>query len=335
MRDVAVRFCEYDESSSRPNIVVDGSPNEGTVLTLTHWPGFVQPPGFETDLSAQMAMRFARSRQPPPADVVTNNHFDQDGLVSMLAFVDPDAALGHEALLTDVAAAGDFRTFRYREAARASMALWTYANPDRSPIADRLTGGYPEQCAVLYEATLPILVDLVTNSDRFVELWADEDAELTATEHALAAGAISIDEHPEVDLAVVRIDDDEPERVGHRFAANEQHGAHPMAIHNATSCFRVLRVHGRRYEYTDRYETWVQYRSRRPLPRVDLRPLAGELSAAERGSGTWTAGAPSALEPQLTSPGESSLDEATVIGHLVRHLTAAPPAWNPYEPRPS
>jgi hypothetical protein len=333
VRDVPVRFCEYNESRSRPNIVVDGSPNEGTVLTLTHWPGFVQPPGLEADLSAQMAFQFVRGNQPPPADIVTNNHFDQDGLVSMFAFVAPAQALRHEPLLTDLAAAGDFGTYRFREAARASMALWTYANPERSPIAAQLTGSYPEQCAVLYEAMLPRLVDLVTKPERYADLWADEDAELTATERALASGAISIDEHPAVDLAVVRIASDEPEHTGHRFAADQQHGAHPMAINNATSCFRVLRIHGQRYEYTDRYETWVQYRSRRPLPRVDLRPLADQLTSAETGAGTWTASAPSTLEPQLTSPDRSTLDSKTVVDLLTHHLASAPPAWDPYSPR--
>lgn len=41
-----------------PNIVVDGSPNAGTVLTLTHWPGIAQPARLGADLSAEMAFRY-------------------------------------------------------------------------------------------------------------------------------------------------------------------------------------------------------------------------------------------------------------------------------------
>ena len=36
--------------------------------------------------------------------------------------------------------------------------------------------------------------------------------------------------------------------------------------------FALLVVRGRRYRFTYRYETWVQYRSRRPKARVDLAP---------------------------------------------------------------
>ena len=70
---------------------LDGSPNEGTVLTLTHWPGFPQPEGFHFDLSAEMAFHHLDAPiDHPPAEIVTNNHFDQDGLVGMHALVNPE-----------------------------------------------------------------------------------------------------------------------------------------------------------------------------------------------------------------------------------------------------
>jgi hypothetical protein len=33
-------------------VVVDGSPTEGTVLCLTHWPGIAAPEAMRADLSA-------------------------------------------------------------------------------------------------------------------------------------------------------------------------------------------------------------------------------------------------------------------------------------------
>jgi hypothetical protein len=113
-----MQYCEYNASRTKPNVVVDGSPNEQTVMTLTHWPGIAQPDWAKADLSAQMAFRFVERELTVAADIVTNNHFDQDGLVSVLALVQPDAALVHESVLTDVAAAGDFATFRDRRADR-------------------------------------------------------------------------------------------------------------------------------------------------------------------------------------------------------------------------
>ncbi len=325
-----MRYCEYGASSGQPNVVVDGSPNAGTVLTLTHWPGIAQPAGMADDLSAQMAFRFVRSGRDAGAELVTNNHFDQDGLVAMLALVDPDAALANEELLVDVAAAGDFATYRFRDAARASMTIAAYADSERSPIAAQLTGPYEQQCSVLYETLLPMLLSIALDPAPHRELWAGEDAELAATEAALANGAITIDERADVDLAIVRIAEREPARSGHRFAANRHAGAHPMAINNATPRLRLLEIHGGRYSYTDRYETWVQYRSRRPLPRVDMRPLADRLTGEERGDTTWAATGPSSLTPTLTSSDASSLREQLVLDLLQDHLESATSAWDPY-----
>jgi hypothetical protein len=327
------RFIAYDDSIGVPNIVVDGSPNRSTVLTLTHWPGIAQPAGLGADLSAQMA--FAYLERPPvhePAEVVTNNHFDQDGLVSVLALTQPDLARRHRDVLIDVAAAGDFATYRHRVAARASMAIWAYAHAEASPIADRLAGRpYPEQCALLYEEVLPLLVPMVTEPDRFRRLWASEDAELTASQRAVASGAVTIEERPELDLAVVSIDEGQRRRGGHRFASDSFAEIHPMAIHNATDRFRLLFVHGRRFRFVDRYETWVQYRSRRPRPRVDLRPLADHLTELETGATAWAATAPSELTPTLAPDAESSLGPDVVIAAVVRHLGSSGGAWDPYE----
>lgn len=305
-----MRYLSYDASAAVPNVVVDGSPNDSTVLLLTHWPGSPQPAGMAADLSAQMAFRYVRSGADPGAAVVTNNHVDQDGLVSMLAFVDPDAALAHEELLVDVAAAGDFATYRFRSAARACMAI--------AALADRLEDPYQE--------LLPLLLPMALDPEPWRDLWADEDAHLTASESALASGDVTITEIADVDLAVVRAGGVDGR--ASRFASNEHLGVHPMAVHNATSCIRILEVHGRSYRYTDRYETWVQYRSRDLLPRRDLRPLAGDLSSLDA-AGAWTATGPGALTPTLTGPDESTLDEQAVVEHLTHHLADSAPAWNP------
>ena len=55
LRDATIQIRGIRSERGEPNVVIDGSPNEGTVLTLTHWPGFPQPDGFQFDLSAEMA----------------------------------------------------------------------------------------------------------------------------------------------------------------------------------------------------------------------------------------------------------------------------------------
>ncbi|MEM9892063.1 MAG: DUF6687 family protein [Actinomycetota bacterium] len=334
---VRYRFEGYDESADGPNVVVDGSPNAGTVLTLTHWPGQAQPPGTTVDTSAEMA--FAHLDDPvdhAPAEVVTNNHFDQDGTVGLFALVEPETALASRSLLVDVAHAGDFGTYRDRRAARASMILHGFADPARSPCADRLTGDWAADAAALYRAALDELPTIIGEPERYRRLWAEEDESLSASEEAIASGRVAVAEDADLDLAVIRLDGGEPARSGHRFGYESSGPLHPMAVHNTTTCTRLLLAHVDRYLYVDRYETWVQLRSRTPPSRVDLRPLADELSAAESqagGGATWTAGPPSALTPELTHDGGSALAVGVVEAAIRRHLSTAPVAWDPYRPK--
>jgi hypothetical protein len=108
-----------------------------------------------------------------------------------------------------------------------------------------------------------------------------------------------------------------------------------MALHNATSSGAVLTVRGRRYEFTYRYESWVQFRSRAVRPRVDLGGLSERLSECEAdagGSTVWVAQPVSGLTPTLAPAGgaESALPVRVVRRHVETHLRQAPPAWDPY-----
>jgi hypothetical protein len=325
-----LRYVPYEELAGRPNVIVDGSPTEGTVLSLSHWPHLPVPPGLEADLSAEMVMAYlGRFDLHGPADLVSNNHFDQDGLVSVFALIDPDAAQARRDLLVDVAAAGDFATYRSRAAAQISMVIAAFADTDRSPLT--LASG-DNRSAALYDELLGRLPELMDHPERYRDLWSEEDSTLTATEQLVGSGQVQIEEAPELDLAVVSVPDGAPRAGGHRFGGMWMKGLHPMAINNATARFAVLCVRGRSYEFAYRYETWVQYRSRRPRPRVDLRPLAAELTAEEPGGARWIFEGVELLIPRLYLVGadESTLSSEEFRTRLEAHLRTAPPAWDPY-----
>jgi hypothetical protein len=335
-----LRFVPYPELAGRPSVVVDGAPAEGTVLCLTHWPGIECPADLRADLSAEMAFAYGRElaagvSRHEPAEIVSNNHFDQDGLVSVFALAAAEDAVTRERFLVAVARAGDFGTFTDRDAARVSMVLSAYATPDRSPLTD-LPEDYPAMAARLYLELLPRLSELCDHPERWKPLWEDEDASLSASIGAISSATSTLDEDHDLDLAVLTVDDAGRASGGHRFAAQWRPGLHPMAVANATACFTVLVACGRRYELTCRYETWVQYQSRRPRARVDLGELARQLTAEERDGAAWTAEPPSALTPRLfvEEDAESSLPPATVRRLVAEHLRTAPPAWDPYAWRP-
>ena len=327
-----MRYRPYADAAAVPNVIVDGARTPATVLALSHWPHSPVPPGLEADLSAQMAFGYlARPDLQVSADVVSNNHFDQDGLVSVLALVDPPAALERRDVLVDVAAAGDFATYRYRDAARVSMTIAAYSDPDRSPLG-RAPLVYDEWAAALYDELLGKLVEMCEHPDRYRELWADEDAALAESERLITSGRVRIDEVPDLDLAVIEVPDDAPARGGHRFAGQWVAGLHPMAVHNAIRSLSILSARGGTFEFAYRYESWVQYRSRRPHPRVDLGPLAERLTGEEAGGGRWVFEGASALIPRLylTGAEESSLSRGRFRALLEAELRSAPPAWDPY-----
>jgi hypothetical protein len=325
-------YVPYHELDGRPNVVVDGAPAEGTVLCLSHWPGITSPARFLADLSAQMAFAYLSTYDAhEPATAVSNNHYDQDGLVSLYALSQPEAALARRDLLIDVARAGDFARFRYREAARVSMVLSAYATPGRSPL-NGLADDYATTTAQIYTETLGRLGELCDHPDRYRHLWEEEDASLDASEAALATGAVTIEEIVDIDLAVMTVAESAPQTGGHRFPGEWVSGLHPMAIWNATDRFAVLLIRGHSYEFSYGYESWVQYQSRRPRPRVDLIPLAERLNAEEHGPGRWVAGPVSDLLPTLALQGaeHSNIDPRRFQAIVEDNIRNAQPAWNPY-----
>src|SRR3954447_12389205 len=140
-----VRFVPYPELGDTPNVIVDGSGIDSTVLTLSHWPGSSVPAPLAADLSAEIAVKYLEHPElHVAADAVSNNHLDEDGLMGVFALVDPEFALAHRELVVDVARAGDFGWSRTRDAARVTFTFGSMLE------ARRLTGSYDDYCARLH-----------------------------------------------------------------------------------------------------------------------------------------------------------------------------------------
>src|SRR4030095_14099992 len=102
-----MHFLPHNEALV-PNIVVDGSSNAHTLLTLSHWPRSGTPRELKADTSAELAFRYLDSPEfHVVSEVVTNNHFDQDGLVGLYVLIDPVNAARYPHLLISVGAPGD------------------------------------------------------------------------------------------------------------------------------------------------------------------------------------------------------------------------------------
>ena len=330
-------FVPYDELGDAPNVVVDGAAAASTRLTLSHWPGSPTPPEVRDDLSAQIAFHaLAYPAWFDGIDAVSNNHFDQDGLASVYALVDPESARARRDRVIDVARAGDFATFADRDAARIAMAIAAYEDPQTSPLdAAVLAGDYSSITAALYRELLPRFTELLDHPERHRALWEREDAHLGMSIDAITSGTVRIDERPRVDLAIVTVPDEWAQRATHRFTQEWTEAVHPMAVNNATERLRILLVQGRRYRLELRYESWVMFVSHAVAPRPDLRPLAGVLTEQEPAGAQWEADPPGALTPQLRlrDGAESGLPAEAVAATIEHFLATAAPAWDPFAPR--
>jgi hypothetical protein len=314
-----MRFIAYSEAAYVPNIVVDGAAAPATVLTLSHWPKSGTPEALRADTSAEIVFKYLdASDARVDVGAVSNNHFDEDGLVGIFALTQPALAARWRALLVEVARAGDFGVCRSRNAARIAFVLAAYADRSSSPLPRSTFGGpYPEVTARLYREMLPILPHLVTHVEDFQKLWAAEDHALEASDRLLDGGIVTIEPHAELDLAVVRVPAD--------VAV-----PHPTALHTRTPHSRLIVVHARSVELRYRYESWVQFASRRIASRVDLAPLAAELTAEDPGA-RWIFDGVDHITPRLyRNPPGGPLDTNHVVDRMMEALRTGRGAWNPY-----
>ncbi len=273
--------------------------------------------------------------QARTAEAVTNDHFDEDGLMSVFALLDPEVALASSALIEAVATCGDFGVALDDRAAAISFAI--------RPLAEEEAGaGAPP--SALYEAVLGRVGELLEHPERFERHYGTELHELSAGREAIERGEVVITEMADLDLAVV-------ERraqpgAGAGAAAGSSSGAallpgaarglpvHAAAVHSATRSTRILAFDGERCEFYLRYEGWVKTVSRSVPLRSDLAPLAARLSSEEPSSIEWEADGVGAVEPRLRPGGEgrTELDPAGVVAVVREYLASGAPAWDPWRP---
>jgi hypothetical protein len=330
-----IRFVPYAQTRTIPNVIVDGARNESTVLTLSHWPKSGTPAALKADTSAEIVFKYLDSpASHVDAGAVSNNHFDEDGLIGIFALLEPEAATRHRDLLIDAAQAGDFGVYTRRHAARIAFIVSAFADPTSSPLPkDLFELPYADLASALYVRLLDVLPGLLTDVERYRELWEEADAALGASEALVEQGAVTIEERPAIDLAIVRLPENLPTLSAHRFTAPRLAECHPYAIHNRTRCSRLLLLQGRRAQVQYRYEGWVQLASRRPPPRVDLSPLASELNERETTTGRWVFDGVDQITPGLRLEGSpaSSIPVEAIAALVEQHFTAGPGAWDPYD----
>jgi hypothetical protein len=330
----AARYCPYSQLGDQPNIIVDGKAQRSTVLTLSHWPWNSTPSELLRDTSTDIVFAYLDApEQYRNIPLVSNSHFDEDGLLSMYALVKPEHALAHRDLMIGASRAGDFSIYSDPEAAKLSFVLAAYADPELSPLpAAIFSSSDAAQVAGLYTHMLETLPELLEDIPAQQRFWEDEYAHVQESEAAIAEGTVVIDEVPELELAIIHIPADMQPRTVRRYLTRWQRSVHPFAVHNTTQCSRLVWIKGDSIEFQYRYESWVQLASRRPAKRIDLSGLAVQLGDLETAGGSWEFEGVNEVAPRLRLDGScrSSIGAEKFLTLLGDCLRTQPPAWDPY-----
>ncbi|HEV8376256.1 MAG TPA: DUF6687 family protein [Candidatus Polarisedimenticolia bacterium] len=267
------RFEYFHEGlDPRSTLVVDGvAPG---ALNLSHWPGNRTPERYRADTTTEMALLLAEDPEREsflaPVEVVSNNHFDTDGLLSAWAVLWPQEALRHRRFLVDAARAGDFGTFTSPDAVKFDLLVTAFEDARRSPIASRLKGlKEEERPRVVTEELLRRIPDLFYQVDAHRRVWEDEFESIVHSFQRVREGGARIREYPSSRLSVIETDE-ELEKMA-RFDS--------CRFHRILTATRDGR--GYRFQLDHHIFSWFDTVTPPRGARLDFSPLAAELNSLE------------------------------------------------------
>lgn len=293
-----MRFEFYHEGlAGVPKLSVDGTVDGA--LHLSHWEGNTTPEELRADTSTEIALNFVasprRGEMARGVEVVTNNHFDANGVLSVWTVLAGERALELRDLLVAAAEAGDFSEFPSERAVRASVLLQGGDNPFvegvGSPLARHLAGGAAVDERRAYELVLPEVEGVLRRTDEYEPLWREGWAVIERALESFARGHSRVEEDEAARLSVVTL---APEAFGEGGFDPARHAAPYTAVahHARGELFLVATPFaggwGYRIDYP--YYSWAHTVRRPRVARRDLAPLAGrlnELEGGERAAGTW------------------------------------------------
>jgi hypothetical protein len=313
-------FVPPEALAGRPHAQVDGARLDGTVLSLSHWPGSGTPDALRADTSALIVERYLDAGAAgPEVRLVSTNHYDEDGLLAIWLLRErPPAGAPARRLAVAAAEAGDFGTWTDPAAPRVAIAAMAMAERRTTPFPEvgriLARAGGSDPAGLLHQAILPRVAGLLGDPDRYRMLWRPRWDRIAADVALLDAGDAVIDEVPDADLAILRT----------------PRSLDPMAVHPRTRRMRVLTATPDGVlSLAHRYETWVDYVSRPLAPRVDLTPLAARLQRDEARPVRWLFEGVGAITPRLLPAGPDGRPAPTSWGAdaladaLVRFLGSA------------
>ncbi len=290
-----MRFEYYTEKlAGVPKLSVDGTVDNA--IHFSHWKGNQTPVSVKADTSTEIALNLVaapnRDELTQGIDLVTNNHFDTDGVLSVWTMLTGERALELRDKLIPAAEAGDFCELSTENAVRASIVIQGSDSPiddAGSPLAQQLANETVDDDRRAYELVLPHVEHVLTHTDEYESLWREAWNRIAVAVESFANGSSRVEEDQEAKLSIVTLAPD-------IFGSS---GFHP-AFHTAPFTAISHHAHGElfliatpldggwAYRIDYPYYSWAETMVRPSIKRRDFNSLMTRLNELEKdGYAKW------------------------------------------------
>ncbi|HKO35977.1 MAG TPA: DUF6687 family protein [Pyrinomonadaceae bacterium] len=290
-----MRFEFYSDAiAAEPKLSVDGTVDNA--IHFSHWKGNETPASVKADTSTEIALNVVaaanRDQLTQGIDLVTNNHFDTDGVLSIWSMLNGERALESRAKLISAAEAGDFCELSTTDGVRASIVIQGSDSPtdkSGSPLARQLAGEDIIDEERAYELVLPYVERVITDTNAFEELWRESWTRIEAALDSFAKGASRVEEDTNARLSVVTL---APEVFGANGFEPDQHSAPFTAIshHACGELFLIATPLGDGWAYRIDYPyySWAETVVRPAVARRDFSSLVRQFNDLDKSTtGQW------------------------------------------------
>lgn len=280
-----------------PKLSVDGT--VANAIHFSHWQGNETPAELKADTSTEIALNLVAAKNRDELtrgiDLVTNNHFDTDGVLSVWTVLNGERASSLRDKLIPAAESGDFSEYTNAAAIRTSIAIQGSDQPSLddkpgSPLGCQLAGRLVGE-AEAYGYVLPEVERLLTNIDDYEPLWRAAWDRIAAAVESFERGASTVAELGEGKLSLVSL---APEVFSQSGFSPIRHAA-PFTAISRYAKGRLFLIttplkDGWTYRIDYPYYSWAETIVRPRIPRRDFSALLGELNQKESGdAGQWKA----------------------------------------------
>lgn len=281
-----------------PKLSVDGT--VANSIHFSHWQGNQTPSEVKADTSTEIALNLVGSPNAREftggIELVTNNHFDTDGVLSVWTMLEGERSLTFAERLIAAAEAGDFSEYSTEAGVRASLVIQgsDQVAPGEEPgslLANHLAGEVLKDDARAYQLVLPEVERVLTRTDDYEFLWRDAFARIHRAMESFARGTSKVEELRDAHLSVVVL---APELFAPKGFDPSLHAAPYTAIsHHARGQLFLIAAPmsdgwGYRVDYP--YYSWAETVVRPPVLRRDFQLIIARLNELEKNaSAEWRA----------------------------------------------